>query len=179
MTSSPNTPESSSNNTTTTTTTTSSSNPPLPSHVHHTPPRPGLLRPGDTPVNILPGGTAHTANPDVSSSSKARSQDYSIVDAAKTIKLSDYKTIHTKPCVRDALMTGIVASVGAGGAGVVMGRELTFSLQFFFSHLYIYMRKLNQLTNFFPHRTRLSSRKLGRILLLCFLLRCVSVLLDE
>lgn len=90
---------------------------------HSNPPPPALLPPDAAPANVLPGGTAHTADPNAPPSSKLRSQDYSIIDAAKTIKLSDYKTIHTKPCVRDALMTGIIASVGIGGAGAVMGRE--------------------------------------------------------
>ena len=84
---------------------------------------PVLLESQSVSANVLPGGTAHTANPNQPPSSRQSAQDYSLIDAAKTIKLSDYKTLHTKPCVRDALMTGIATGAGIGGIGAVMGRK--------------------------------------------------------
>ena len=66
-------------------------------------------------ANALPGGGLNTAG--------GRVQEASIIDAAKSIQLSDFKEVHKKPCVRDALMTGIGVGFGAGGLRSILGGE--------------------------------------------------------
>lgn len=64
-------------------------------------------------VNALPGGGLNTAG--------GKAKEASIVDAAKTIRLSELKDTHKKPCVRDALMTGIGTGFGVGGLRAILG----------------------------------------------------------
>ena len=99
----------------------SSSSPDSPTSSPSTSPPPPSVNPHSKTPNVFPGGTAHTAG-GVSASASAK-QDYSFFDAAKTIHLSDFKTLHQKPCVRDALMTGIASGAAIGGGAAVLGRE--------------------------------------------------------
>ena len=55
-----------------------------------------------------------------------RIKEASYSDALRSIKLSDFQEIHTKPCVRDAFLTGIGSGFGIGGVRAVLGG--TFSL---------------------------------------------------
>ena len=48
-------------------------------------------------------------------------EEANIMDALRTIKSSDFKDVHKKPCVRDALLTGIGGGFGIGGARVIWG----------------------------------------------------------
>ena len=64
-------------------------------------------------ANALPGGGQNTAG--------SKNQEASLLDAAKTIRLSEFKEIHKKPCVRDALMTGIGVGFGIGGVRSILG----------------------------------------------------------
>lgn len=64
-------------------------------------------------ANALPGGGQNTAG--------SKNQEASLLDAAKSIRLSDFKEVHKKPCVRDALMTGIGAGFGIGGVRSILG----------------------------------------------------------
>lgn len=64
-------------------------------------------------ANALPGGGQNTAG--------GKNKEASLLDAAKTIRLSDFKQFHKKPCVRDALMTGIGAGFGIGGVRSILG----------------------------------------------------------
>ena len=64
-------------------------------------------------ANALPGGGQNTAG--------SKNQEASLLDAAKTIRLSEFKEVHQKPCVRDALMTGIGAGFGIGGVRSILG----------------------------------------------------------
>lgn len=64
-------------------------------------------------ANDMPGASVHTAGGKV--------KDASIVDALKTIKLGDFKEVHKKPCVRDALLAGIGLGFGAGGVRAILG----------------------------------------------------------
>lgn len=41
--------------------------------------------------------------------------------ALMTIKLDDFKSVHKKPCVREALLVGIGAGFGAGGIRASLG----------------------------------------------------------
>jgi hypothetical protein len=51
----------------------------------------------------------------------ARYQVPNAVEAAKLIKLEEFKEVHKKPCVRDALLTGIVGGFGVGGIRAILG----------------------------------------------------------
>lgn len=71
-------------------------------------------------ANLLPGGTTNTAGGKV--------KDVTIIDGLKSIRLSDLKEVHTKPCVREALMTGIGAGFGIGGVRAILGGMLQIFL---------------------------------------------------
>ena len=64
-------------------------------------------------ANAIPGGSSNTAG--------GKSQEAGIIDAARSIRLSDFRDVHKKPCVRDALMTGIGTGFGAGGLRSILG----------------------------------------------------------
>ena len=66
-------------------------------------------------ANNLPGGGLNTAG------GKIESPSY--IAALKSIKASDFTEIHKKPCVRDALMTGIGGGFGIGGLRAIFGGE--------------------------------------------------------
>ena len=69
-------------------------------------------------ANAMLGGSANTAGGKV--------KNASIFDAIKTIKLEDFKEVHKKPCVRDALLTGIGLGFGTGGFRAIMGGIYNF-----------------------------------------------------
>ena len=71
-------------------------------------------------ANLLPGGTVNTAG--------GRVKDVTFIDGLKSIRLSDLKEVHKKPCVRDALMTGIGAGFGIGGLRAIVGGMLRNSV---------------------------------------------------
>lgn len=48
-------------------------------------------------------------------------REASILEAAKTIKLGDFKELHKKPCARDSFLVGIGAGFGVGGLRAVIG----------------------------------------------------------
>jgi len=64
-------------------------------------------------VNALPGGGLNTAG--------GRPKDAGLLEAMKSVRLQELKEVHKKPCVRDALLTGIGAGFGIGGIRVIMG----------------------------------------------------------
>ena len=64
-------------------------------------------------ANALPGTTTNTAG--------GPPRDAKIIDAFKTIKLRDFKEVHTKPCARESLLTGIGAGFGVGGIRAIFG----------------------------------------------------------
>ena len=64
-------------------------------------------------ANALPGGGLNTAG--------GNAKEASIIDAARTIHLADFKEVHKKPCVRDALMTGIGVGFSIGGVRSILG----------------------------------------------------------
>ena len=75
----------------------------------------GIIVPQVAPenANALPGGSANTAG--------GKAKEASIIDALKSIHLADFKEVHKKPCVRDALMTGIGTGFGVGGVRSILG----------------------------------------------------------
>lgn len=52
---------------------------------------------------------------------RRRGGESSILEAAKTIKLGDFKELHKKPCTRDSFLVGIGAGFGVGGIRAVIG----------------------------------------------------------
>ena len=68
-----------------------------------------------------PWSASHRTQGDIVNSNPTWSQ------ALKTVKLEDFKTIHQKPCVRDALLTGICVGFGAGGVRATLGGRLFLS----------------------------------------------------
>ena len=51
----------------------------------------------------------------------ATGKDVGVVDVLKTIKLSEIKEVHKKPCVRESLLTGIGGGFGIGGIRAIWG----------------------------------------------------------
>ncbi len=71
-------------------------------------------------ANLIPGGTTNTAG--------GQPKEFGIVDAAKTIKLQEFREIHKKPCVRHALLTGIGSGFALGGVTAIIGSTVTLCL---------------------------------------------------
>ena len=51
----------------------------------------------------------------------------SYIEAARTVQLSDFTSLHKQPCVRDALLPGIAGGAGVGALRFVMGAKLVRS----------------------------------------------------
>jgi len=64
-------------------------------------------------ANMLPGGSANTAG--------GRQKEANLIDALRTMKLSDFTEVHKKPCARESFMTGILSAFGVGGFRAVLG----------------------------------------------------------
>jgi cytochrome c oxidase assembly protein subunit 20 len=67
-------------------------------------------------ANLMPGGTENTAG--------GQTKEIGVGDALESIKLEEFTEIHKKPCVRDALMTGIGSGFGIGGVRALIGGML-------------------------------------------------------
>ena len=67
-------------------------------------------------ANLLAGGTENTAG--------GQTKEIGLGDAFETVKLEEFTQIHKKPCVRDALMTGIGSGFGIGGVRALLGGKL-------------------------------------------------------
>lgn len=71
-------------------------------------------------ANALPAGAGlNTAG--------GRLKEASYSDALRSIQLSDFQEVHKKPCVRDALLTGIGGGFGVGGVRAILGGMSTSS----------------------------------------------------
>jgi cytochrome c oxidase assembly protein subunit 20 len=64
-------------------------------------------------ANALPVGSVNTAG--------GRTPDAGIAEIVKSITLEDFRTVHTKPCVRDSLLMGILGGFGVGGVRAILG----------------------------------------------------------
>lgn len=65
-------------------------------------------------ANMMPGGTDNTAG--------GKAPEVSIWNAfSNGLKWDDFKELPKRPCVRDALMTGIGAGFSAGGIRAIFG----------------------------------------------------------
>ncbi|KAI9779609.1 MAG: hypothetical protein M1839_007274 [Geoglossum umbratile] len=67
-------------------------------------------------ANVLPGGSLNTAG--------GRTPNVGITEIAKSITLEDFQTVHTKPCVRDSLLMGILGGFGVGGVKAILGAPM-------------------------------------------------------
>ena len=64
-------------------------------------------------ANMLAGGTENTAG--------GKTKEIGFSDAFESIKAEEFAELHKKPCVRDALMTGIGSGFGVGGLRALVG----------------------------------------------------------
>ena len=77
--------------------------------------------PPNTDANIFAAvGSLNTAG--------GRTKEASYLDALRSIKLSDFQEVHTKPCVRDAFLTGIGSGFGIGGVRAILGGTFFYPL---------------------------------------------------
>lgn len=101
------------------------SKPPRPSKATTSSPESTAHEPYAIPVappnaNALAGGAGlNTAG--------GRTKQAGYFDALRRIQLSDFQEVHKKPCVRDALLTGIGGGFGIGGVRAILGGTLTSS----------------------------------------------------
>lgn len=73
-------------------------------------------------ANALPAGAGHNT-------AGAKVQEAGVVDALRSIKPTEFKEVHKKPCVRDALLTGIGGGFGIGGLRAFWGGMLPCQTQ--------------------------------------------------
>jgi cytochrome c oxidase assembly protein subunit 20 len=73
---------------------------------------------GPVSANSLPAGSG------LNTAGSKLNNDYTLVDAIKTVRLEDFKQVHMYPCVRESLLTGIGAGFGVGGLRAIFGGEL-------------------------------------------------------
>lgn len=100
------------------------SQPPEPSKSTAAPSKGNAHEPYVAPVpppnaNALPAGAGlNTAG--------GRTREATYFDALRSIRISDFQEMHTKPCVRDALLAGIAGGFGIGGVRAILGGRFTF-----------------------------------------------------
>ena len=87
-------------------------------------------------ANALPGGSLNTAG--------GRTPNVGIAEIAKSITLEDLQTVHTKPCVRDSLLMGILGGFGIGGVRAILGGKKS-QLPATERQIYSYRRKLTMM----------------------------------
>ena len=66
-------------------------------------------------ANEIPGGATNTAG--------GRVREATILDGLKSIKLHDFREVHTKPCVRDAFLVGIAGGFAVGGVRLILAGQ--------------------------------------------------------
>ena len=76
-----------------------------------------------TPTPSASSSKENKPDPDAAANATvlATGKDVGVVDVLKTIKLSELKEVHKKPCVRDSLLTGIGGGFGIGGIRAIWG----------------------------------------------------------
>ncbi|EON66963.1 hypothetical protein W97_06079 [Coniosporium apollinis CBS 100218] len=93
-------------------------------------------------ANLMPGGTANTAG--------GKLPEPTTIDALKSIRVEDFRELHKKPCVRDALLTGIGSGFAIGGTTAIFGKPLwracnwavgSFAAGSFFMYQYCLIRR--------------------------------------
>ncbi|KAL9137153.1 MAG: hypothetical protein Q9175_001638 [Cornicularia normoerica] len=82
-----------------------------------TAPEPYAVSVAPPDANALPAGAGlNTAG--------GRPKQASYFDALRSIQLSDFQEVHNKPCVRDALLTGIGGGFGISGVRAILGASV-------------------------------------------------------
>ena len=76
-------------------------------------------------ANALPGGSLNSAG--------GKPKEPSLIEALKAVRLGEFREVHKKPCVRDALLTGIGTGFGIGGIRAIMGGKDYLSILCAFS----------------------------------------------
>lgn len=65
-------------------------------------------------ANALPDGYGQNT-------AGGRPPSVSLSEAVKTVRVGDFKSIHTYPCVREGLLTGIGGAFAVGGTRMLFG----------------------------------------------------------
>ncbi|WPH04120.1 Hypothetical protein R9X50_00700500 [Acrodontium crateriforme] len=78
----------------------------------------GKLMPYTPPenANMMAGGTEHTAG--------GKTPEVSLGNAVKDITWNDFTELHKRPCVRDALLTGMTGGFALGGVRAIFGASI-------------------------------------------------------
>lgn len=72
----------------------------------------------EEPINMLPGANYNSAG--------GKPREATMLDAIKTISLSDFTTFYKTPCARDSLLVGMGAGFGIGGIRGVLGGRIGY-----------------------------------------------------
>ena len=67
-----------------------------------------------TNANVLSAGASQNT-------AGGKAQEAGFIDALRTVKPGEFREVHKKPCVRDALLTGIGGGFGVGGGRAIWG----------------------------------------------------------
>lgn len=73
-------------------------------------------------INTMPGGAFHTAGG--RSPSDAQDQEATVLNALKTIRPSEFTSLHKQPCVREAFLQGMAAGFLVAGITFISGRTV-------------------------------------------------------
>ena len=65
------------------------------------------------PVNLLPGGTYNSAG--------GKPKEVTVMDALKSLSISDFTSFYKAPCARDSLLIGIGSGFGVGSIRGILG----------------------------------------------------------
>ena len=57
-------------------------------------------------------------------------KEVGVLDVLRTIRMSEFKELHMKPCVRESLLTGIGGGFGIGGIRAIWGGTVVKALAF-------------------------------------------------
>ncbi|KAH0537338.1 hypothetical protein FGG08_005854 [Glutinoglossum americanum] len=82
---------------------------------------PGSTDSPKTYASFTPPENANALPGDSPSAIDGRRPNVGIAEIAKSITLEDFRTVHTKPCVRDSLLMGILGGFGVGGVRAILG----------------------------------------------------------
>ncbi|WEW60497.1 hypothetical protein PRK78_005984 [Emydomyces testavorans] len=67
----------------------------------------------EEPVNLMPGGTYNSAG--------GKPKEVTVMDAVKSLSISEFTSFYKAPCARDSLLLGIGTGFGVGSLRVVLG----------------------------------------------------------
>lgn len=67
----------------------------------------------EEPINLLPGGTYNSAG--------GKPKEVTVMDAFKSLSMSDFTSFYKAPCARDSLLFGIGTGFGVGSIRGILG----------------------------------------------------------